>query len=506
MPARPESVILVVFDGCTDAAFSELLGDGRFRNVLEHVIQRGVRVHTCTTTYPSTTIPAYAALTAGVLPRRAQMPGIRWFDRRAAESRVYCGSDFWRIDLDLNPKVQTIFELLPPDDAVCAGGVLTRGSGHTLRPFLPLAAAIVKHDKLGEDRAMLDAYVECISARGRPPRFSVLAFHAADSLAHKTGPDSPVYTQALEHYDTLFGELIELLRRTGSYESTVLIVVADNGMRRNDHLFSVAETLSNHLALRVRDAGHITAIPFNHYDRQTRDAYDCYVQVSGNSCVQVYCRGPSAHMRDSLKAFGPAEVDLLEALLAEPGVRFVSSREACNRYAIDSSTGTGILDVRGDTARYHVRAGADPLGYADHAGTARLMDAAHHNLDDWFAASVGTEFPDALKALSELLGSDLSGDLIVEPAPGFQPWTERGNGAHGGLHRNEITVPLALAGPGIRPGDVLCARTCDVFATVCRLLDVPIPEGIDGKPIGCLSDDLIEETAEVVPAGRGGGD
>ena len=138
LPDAPESVILVVFDGCTDAVFSELLSAGRFPNVFEHVVQRGVRVHTCTTTYPSATIPAYAALTAGLLPRQAHMPGIRWFDRRSAQSCVYCGSDFWRVDRDLNPAFPTIFELLPPGESVCAGGAITRGFGHTLRP-LPAA-------------------------------------------------------------------------------------------------------------------------------------------------------------------------------------------------------------------------------------------------------------------------------------------------------------------------------------------------------------------------------
>ena len=109
---------------------------------------------------------------------------------------------------------------------------------------------------------MLEEYIKFISARGGPPRFSLLAFHAADSLAHKTGPDSPRL-----HWG--FGALrcaprcssVTHLRDTGSYDGTVLIVTADNGMRRNDRQFSVADTLANRLSLRVRDAGHVTAMP-----------------------------------------------------------------------------------------------------------------------------------------------------------------------------------------------------------------------------------------------------
>jgi predicted AlkP superfamily pyrophosphatase or phosphodiesterase len=65
-----------------------------------------------------------------------------------------------------------------------------------------------------------------------------------------------------------------------------------------------------------------------------------------------------------------------------------------------------------------------------------------------------------------------------------------GNGRkHGGLDPRSRTIPWIAAGPGVKRNYdltlnmTLVIYTYDTFATACEVLAIPLPNGIDGKPI-----------------------
>src|SRR5262245_55174344 len=87
-----------LLDGARADVFADLLARGDLPNISRHVAERGI-ASTATTSFPSVTISAYTPLLCGQFPGRANIPGLRWFDRRAyAQSpfslrrfRVYLG-------------------------------------------------------------------------------------------------------------------------------------------------------------------------------------------------------------------------------------------------------------------------------------------------------------------------------------------------------------------------------------------------------------------------------
>jgi len=77
------------------------------------------------------------------------------------------------------------------------------------------------------------------------------------------------------------------------------------------------------------------------------------------------------------------------------------------------------------------------------------------------------------RALARALkGIDLSQDAIVVTAD----HGHTGRGGHGGLEPEVLTVPLIMAGAGVRPGaDSLDAHLIDIAPTVSTLLGIPAP-------------------------------
>lgn len=76
-----------------------------------------------------------------------------------------------------------------------------------------------------------------------------------------------------------------------------------------------------------------------------------------------------------------------------------------------------------------------------------------------------------------------SPDLFVHWAAGVVPRVGRGT-THATAWPHDTRVPLILAGPGVlpgpRPGRV---ATVDLASTLARLLGVPVPDGLDGRPL-----------------------
>lgn len=106
--------------------------------------------------------------------------------------------------------------------------------------------------------------------------------------------------------------------------------------------------------------------------------------------------------------------------------------------------------------------------------------------------------PDEMGANSGL-GGPTGGDLYLDFAPGYYPRNRfadstvtssgpNGSGEHGFWPlREEMHSIFYIAGPGVQPGlTVPAMRTVDIAPTLCRLLGIPIPAGVDGHVIGEL--------------------
>ncbi len=260
---------------------------------------------------------------------------------------------------------------------------------------------------------------------------------------------------------------MERLQERGELDETLLVLVSDHG----------ATKMHTHLDL----AQWFTAqgVPTLHHPvvwtRNPRAA----VMVAGNAFASIYARpGVRRTTRltmDQLRrpdAFG-TDHDMVAALVREPAVGFVAAESGEGNIRIASSGGEAIITRDGDSIRYTVLSG-DPL----EMGTSFAGDR-----DEWLAHTFDSPYPDAAVHLLDQFTSPRGGDLVVSASEGYDlrdryEIPEHKSG-HGSLIRAHMHTPLWSNHPVPRAP----MRTADVFPALLDWLDVPVPDGIDGRSV-----------------------
>lgn len=99
----------------------------------------------------------------------------------------------------------------------------------------------------------------------------------------------------------------------------------------------------------------------------------------------------------------------------------------------------------------------------------------------------------AAKELNELHASQRLGDYVILPKPGYHFASVVERGGHGS--KEEMCVPLIIAGPGVRPNLRLeSARTIDVVPTILRSLNVPLPAHMQGSVLDVFQQGVKSKT------------
>lgn len=502
-PVADSHVVMLLLDGCRADAVQELLSQGKLPNIKRHLLERGLRVETCVTVFPSTTGPAYAPFVTGLLPKSSGIAGIRWYDRTTGRSTVYAGREFGRINGDLAPGFKTIYELLP-DESLSVFGFVDRGCNRRLMPILDLSLNKIFGQYQKMDRGLHGVFMKEALGKTKVPRYMFLSYHAPDSVGHAQGVEDPAYREGIVQIDGFVGEIARRLQELGLYDKSYWVLSADHGQSSATEHLSLAQWLSENHGLEVRDSKTRETGIHNLRAGSHRSGNDIHVEVSGNACVMFYLAPAGADpskpvFSSTVRAF-PARsgetVDVEEALLQAPAVELVLTRNAPDVYRIRASAGAAELTRSPAGLAYRVVSGTDPLGYSAHPVAGKLAGGQPATADRWFEATAQTAFPDAPLQISQLLDSPRAGDVIITAKPGWEPWTEGQAGLHGGLRREHMCVPLLLAGPGVRTGTLPRARTIDVFPTVLEMLGLPAQPGIDGRAIPWQSPPSVGHASE----------
>jgi hypothetical protein len=120
-----------------------------------------------------------------------------------------------------------------------------------------------------------------------------------------------------------------------------------------------------------------------------------------------------------------------------------------------------------------------------------IRSGRFHHGDEWLAASLGTDYPDAVVQACQILDNFRTGDVFVSLAPGWKAKSSRYRATHGSLFVTDMHVPMIISGPDIRSGEIPSARLVDIYPTALRLLGLDVPFGtIDGRPL----DELLPES------------
>jgi hypothetical protein len=463
------SVLLILADGASCDAFERLLSEGRLPAIRKHVIERGGYAR-MTTVFTSSTGPAYLPFLTGCFPGTADIPGIRWFDRKAfAEKpfwsphrfRSYCGWEAPFFDRDLHANVRTMFELVP--DSVNVLGPVTRGlrGGSNLRfrtggLFLALAHAFGWYEPL--DRMGAQVLLQNLS---RPAAFRFVVLPAIDGISHNTAPSHERTLRAYQHLDRTVERVANALQEQGTYDCTAILVCSDHGLSPTHTHFDVARFLRQEMRLSTL-----------YYPIIFKRRPQASVHVSGNAMAHVYLRNGADWRRPCFREdIGGVIPGLKERLLDAEAVDMALTRDRAGWIWIESRRGCGRVRERGPVIEYETD-GGDPFGYSPLPKIMTMYEALERTFD--------SDYPDGPVQAAQIFRSRRCGDLVLSATPGFDfrnRWEfPEHRSSHGSLHRLHMMTPFACS----FPFEERALRSVDVFPSMLAWLDRPLPERLDG--------------------------
>ncbi|KAA3602782.1 MAG: hypothetical protein DWQ06_06310 [Calditrichaeota bacterium] len=459
---------MILTDGARPDVMNELIQRGEMPNLCRHVIENG-DFSKATSVFPSTTGPAYVPLLMGLFPGTANMPGIRWFDKKqyaksgwnSEQFRSYVGVESFLMNSDLNPNFKTLFEIFPNSASVFNS--VTRGVkpenelGGKIR-FLYWLYAHWTHHWTFIDRMAIEHLVEVAK---RKYKFSFVVFPGVDAISHVSHPRAEKVIQAYHDLDSGIGRLAEELKNQGNYESTGILVTADHGLSKTETHFGIPEFF---MERKVKTLYHPKI--FNRNPKIT-------VAISGNGMANVYVKPQSGDWAD----FTPHEElkGYVEELINSEPIELAITRNSENEILITGKEGVGSLDkISEDEITYNF-SGNDPLRIGDLPNRMTLNESLEHTFD--------SDFPDALAQIVQIFKSSRTGDLLLSAKEGFdlREAHERPEhfSSHGALSKNHMSVPF-LTNFKVNRRFI---RTADAFPTILELLGEEVPSGIDGRSL-----------------------
>jgi Type I phosphodiesterase / nucleotide pyrophosphatase len=464
MPGRPEKLVLTYVDSLRTDMLERAVAEGR-APTFAALLERGVLVPDCVSSFPSVTPVASAEMVTGVSADRHWISGMNWYHRLERRYVEYGSSldatrsvGVFRALYDLvynmnlahlNPEVETVFERL--DDAglrtACTPFLIYRGRHRHQVTLEGLARRAVESTRLhfrhhtwgptelfyGDlyaSRAVpcqstsipgnRDGYAGCCAAelaRADGYDFLLLSLPDNDSWSHRHGPEATV--ESIAKADGCFAELAEACGGLDDFLAThAVILLADHAQTPVKRGLPLAELLAREWdVLRPSD------------DRP--ELAQLAVSPTGRA-AHVYLlpgEGPRAE---------PEEVR--QRLVETEGIDLVCWNDG--GFAVVEGRGGRLRFRPGDAVRDCREVGWELDG--DEATLAARIEDGRFLSD---------EYPDALTRVWAALASPGAGDFVLSLALGYETvdWggvSHAGGGSHGALHRDDSLGPLLFVGCG----------------------------------------------------------
>ena len=482
----PKKLVLTYVDSLRTDMLERAVEEGR-APTFGALIERGVLLPDCVSSFPSVTPVASSEIVTGVGSDLHWISGMNWYHRLERRYVEYGSSleatrsfGVFRALYDLvynmnlahlSPEIETVFERL--DDAgartACTPFLIYRGRHRhqvsldgLLRRAVEATRLKFRHATWGPAELFYgelyssrpvpckatsipggrDEYAACcaaeLSASGLYD-FLLFSLPDNDTYSHRHGPAATV--DSIERADTAFAKLIEAGGGLdGFLADHALILLADHAQTAVRHALPLAGALG--------ERWHV----LQPSDDQPEDA-----------ALAVSPTSRAGHV-DLLRDDGPKHAEVREAVEEIEGIDLMcwleEDGEAVCRTAPGVPEGAGLQAVvqRGD-AQLRFRPGGD---VADLRGGSWELEGDHAALlgevsEDQFSSS---EYPDALARLWSALCAPHSGEIVISAVPGYEcvDWgggVHVGGGSHGGLNREDSTGPLLFIGcgpddPGVR--------------------------------------------------------
>ncbi len=485
MPPKARSdkkLVLAYVDSMRTDMLERAVADGR-APTFGALIERGVLVPDCVSSFPSVTPVACAEMVTGVGAERHWISGMNWYHRLECRYVEYGSSldatrafGVFRTLYDLvynmnlahlSPEVETLFEQLDDGGArtastpfliyrgrhrhqVSLDGLLRRAVDatslkfrhHTWGPaelfYGDLYASRELPCKSTSIPGSRDGYSACCSAAlAEADLFDFLLFSLPDNdnYSHRHGPEASV--ESIAKADHCFAKLTDAVGGLDSFlEQHALILLADHAQTAVHRGLPLAELLDREWAVLQPSE-----------DRPERA--QLAVSPSGRA-AQVYLL-PGEGER-------PAPGAVRRALAEIEGVELVCRLESASGEPLDRSepgmpAGGGevaVVERAGELLRFRPGGAVEDLrgGVWEVEGE---LSALRASIEDGRLRS--EEFPDPLARVWSALTAPHAGDFVVSLAPGYEAvdWggaTHVPGGSHGSLRAGDSLGPLLLVGCG----------------------------------------------------------
>ena len=459
-----ELCIFILVDGARPDVINQLVDAGEMPNVRRYIAKPGTS-GSAVTCLPSTTSVGYLPMLAGLYPGTADVPGIRWVDKKQFGApgffhtghRSYTGAGLAHLNEDMPDEVETVYELCSQSLAFRSEvqrGLPSRQNRNWILCALPYAVGHYTHRVGSIDRWLVRGL--CNGIRGpqeEMPRFIFVPLSDVDVRSHGYGPMSRQVLDSYRGIDESIGAIFETLEKRGILDRTLVILSSDHGNTDTRHHLDLSRM--------VEEAGHrVFEYPMIHRRNCT-----AAVMVSGNSLANVYLSASSGWeaplSEDQLKR---EHGGLLEDIKNRDEVDFIAYRSEGNRVTVASVRGQGILD-KDDDAYSYAWDGDDPLDLGLSKSTILVGKALEKTYE--------SSYPDALEQLWYMFQSKRAGDIVVTSKLGFDlraryEWPEH-HSSHGALSRDQMMVPMMSNRP--LAGDAPM-RTVDIFPTIANSLNL----------------------------------
>jgi Type I phosphodiesterase / nucleotide pyrophosphatase len=485
MPAK--KLVLTYVDSLRTDMLERAVAEGR-APTFAALLERGVLVPDCVSSFPSVTPVACAEMVTGTGADRHWISGMNWYHRLERRYVEYGSSldatrsvGVFRALYDLvynmnlshlNPEVETLFESL--DDAgtrtACTPFLIYRGRHRhqvsldgLMRRAVDATRLKFRHHTWGPKELFYgdlyasrevpckstsipgtrDGYSACCAAEmAKEDLFDFLLFSLPDNdnYSHRHGPEASV--ESIAKADSCFATLVEAAGGLDEFLSGhALILVADHAQTPVDRGLPLAELLGREWSVLAPSE-----------DRQ--EPAQLAVSPTGRAAHVYLLPG---------EAVRAGHDEVREALAATEGVELVCWLAGADGAPLERAE-MGAPPPR-DTAAVVERAG-DRLRFRPGAAIADLRGGGW-DLDgdpSVLAAEIeggrlrSEEYPDPLARVFSALRSPHAGDFVVSLAPGYEAldWggtSHAGGGSHGSLHRGDSLGPLLCVGCGPAAAD-----------------------------------------------------
>ncbi len=477
MPAK--KLVLTYVDSLRTDMLKLAIGEGRAPNFAA-LIERGVLIPDCVSSFPSVTPVACAEMVTGVGSDRHWISGMNWYhrlERRYVEygSSLEASRSFgvfrtlydlvYNLNLaHLNPEAETIFERLEDGGmrTACTPFLIYRGryrhqvsldgllrravdatrlkfQHHTWGPrelfYGDLYASREVPCKPSSIPGSRDGYSACCSAElAKGDLFDFLLFSLPDNdnYSHRHGPQASV--ESIAKADQCFGSLLDAGGGLDRFLADhALILLADHAQTPVHRGLPLAELLGREwrvlqpseerpedAQLAVSPTGRAAHVYLLDGEPDPHAVGATLTEIEG---VDLVCRLESSR-GEPLRRVEPG-------VPAVPGqVAVIERAGEAIRFRPDGST----IDLRG--RRWELD------------GDLALLDAEIEN-----GRLRSEAYPDPLTRVWSALTAPNAGDFVVSLAPGFEAldWggvTHVGGGSHGSLHAGDSLGPLLFVGCG----------------------------------------------------------